>query len=363
LSASAWQDLANREQIAGEFLARFVDAGPLRWRGAVLDADQRALCDSLPRVQAALRELGDRDDPDALPEAIEAAVVQAVEALQNPFRSAAQRHLGLTDGSRGKTKGDREDLAARQLRRRARWYRTPSPTEFDGATPGEWILAKVAAQLAADPSEAAVPPSPSADAQEADEWTERFQMPAPRLAPASPGTIELPAGGVAVPKPGGERLLDWEQFFAVVDELGRRVFADRAYGGFWPDAVVGVNHGGAIVAGLLYYAHSRTFEIFTLTARADDFVSSPSHLTALVELAERCGRPIRVLLVDDSMKTGDSLLLARTVVEAALAGFDATIRVAVLVYRPDYHEQAGTTAPGPELYVRTDVDSFPYGPV
>ena len=355
--------MANREQIAGEFLVRFVDAGPLQWRGTVLDADQGALHDALPRVQAALKERGDGQDPDALPEAIEAAVVHAVEALQDPFRSAAQRHLGLTKESRGKGKTDREDLAARQLGRRGRWYRTPSPRKHDGATPAEWILAKVAAQLASDPSEEAMLPPRSSGADDAHERTGPGEPPAHSIDLGSPGLSESPSHGATATKPGGERLLDWEQFYASVDELGRRVFADRAYGGFWPDAVVGVNHGGAIVAGLLFYARSRTFEIFTITARADDFVSSPSHLSALVELAERRQRPIRVLLVDDSMKTGESLELARAVVEAALSGVDASIRVAVLVYRPDYHEQAWTAAPGPELYVHTDVDYFPYGPV
>ena len=314
-------------------------------------------------MRAALRESGDRHDPDALPEAIEAAVADAVEALQNPFRSAAQRHLGLTKQSREMGKTDREDLAARQLGRRGRWYRTPSPTKYDGATPGEWILAQVAAQLASDPSEQAALALQPSDGERADERAEPSQPPAHGLAARSAGTTERPSGGTTRMKPGGDRLLDWEQFFDAIDELGRRVFADRAYGGFWPDAVVGVNHGGAIVAGLLYYARSRAFELFTITARADDFVSSPAHLSALVELAEQRQRPIRVLLVDDSMKTGDSLQLARSVVETALSGVEATIRVAVLVYRPDYHEQAGTAAPGPELYVHTDIDDFPYGPV
>ena len=160
-----------------------------------------------------------------------------------------------------------------------------------------------------------------------------------------------------------DRRLDWESFHEAVTELGRRLFADKAYGGFWPDAIVGVNHGGAMVAGMLYYVYVRTFEIFVVAAREGDFVSSPDHLNGLVELADRHQRPIRVLLVDDSMKTGESLRLARSTVESALAGRNASIRVAVLVYRPDYHEQAGNSTTAPDEHIRTDIDNFPYGPV
>lgn len=160
-----------------------------------------------------------------------------------------------------------------------------------------------------------------------------------------------------------DRRLDWESFHEAVRELGSRLFADKAYGGFWPDAIVGVNHGGAIVAGMLYYVYVRTFEIFIVAAREGDFVSSPDDLNGLVELADRHQRPIRVLLVDDSMKTGESLRLARSTVESALAGRNASIRLAVLVYRSDYHEQGGNSTTAPDDHIHTDIDHFPYGPV
>lgn len=172
---------------------------------------------------------------------------------------------------------------------------------------------------------------------------------------------EITSSPEAAMDPG--RRLDWESFHEAVGQLGRRLFADKAYGGFWPDAIVGVNHGGAIVAGMLYYVYVRTFEIFIVAAREGDFVSSPDHLNGLVQLADRHQRPIRVLLVDDSMKTGESLRLARSTVESALSGRNASIRVAVLVYRSDYHEQAGNSATAPDEHIHTDIDHFPYGPV
>ena len=173
----------------------------------------------------------------------------------------------------------------------------------------------------------------------------------------------LPSGDGLTPKAQSVRSLDWEGFYSAVAELGRRVFADSAYGGFWPDAVVGVNHGGAIVAGLLYYAHSRSFEIFTIAARENDFVSGAQHLGELAELADRHQRQIRVLLVDDSVKSGASLRLARTAVGAALSGRSAVVRTAVLVYRRDYHEKAGTHSAAPDEHIYTDIDHLPYGPV
>jgi hypoxanthine phosphoribosyltransferase len=178
---------------------------------------------------------------------------------------------------------------------------------------------------------------------------------APAVAPIAPPQADVPANG--------NRLLPWEGFHAAVKELGRQIFADSAYGGFRPDAVVGVNHGGAIAAGLLFYVHQRTFEFFTITCREEDWVSGPEHLQGLTDLADSQRRPIRVLLVDDSMKTGASFRLARANVEQALADRPATLRTAVVVYRRDYHERAGSSVPAPDYHVHTDIDLFPYGPV
>lgn len=373
-----WQVVANgvesattdRVETARAFLRRFVRFGAANWREEDLAAWDLDRVAQLPHVQC---QLPSRDEaawhPDVVLKAIEDGLRSAIEQLPDPQSLAALAQFGFSPtDARVKSKTRREELAAPLLGGSPRGFRARTP-KFGGMKPADWLLEQVVMRFGAEVDH---PLGPSALGKE-ETWDhepapERYAASGSTAPEEGPGKIGHMLGAPqdeerSATASSARRSLDWEGFYSAIAELGGRLFADKAYGGFYPDAVVGVNHGGAIVAGLLYYARSRSFEIFTITARGDDFVSSPDHLKGLVELADRHQRPIRLLLVDDSMKSGESLQLARGVVEAALGGRDATIRVAVLVYRPDYHELAGGSCPAPDLHVHTDIDDFPYGRV
>jgi len=156
----AWLPLEAAYAIAFEFLGRFVSRGAGHWREAPLD-NQHPLV-NLPRVCTELDALDAvSDDPDALTDAIEAAIKASVQALHDPHRSAALKLLGFTIDSRGKGKTERETRASDCLRRSGRWLRTPS-REYGGLEPRVWLLSSVAAHLAADPARATAFVVPSA---------------------------------------------------------------------------------------------------------------------------------------------------------------------------------------------------------
>lgn len=159
-----WQTLATAYEATGyeaalEFLEVFVRGGAAAWRLAVPEEDQEDLKRQLARVQAELAEADLPDDPNALPDAIEAAVKAAAIELPDPQRQAVlaqlgfpkDTQLGFTRDAHGKGKVVREDLAAAYLGRRGRWLRTPSKS-FSGLEPREWLLRSVAAKLADSPT-------------------------------------------------------------------------------------------------------------------------------------------------------------------------------------------------------------------
>jgi hypoxanthine phosphoribosyltransferase len=351
------QALATALETALDFLRRYVRHGADGWRDEALPSHARAQLAKFPLVQAEY-VVGDAPrTTDTMLNALEDAVLAAIDALPSAQRGAALAYFGITPNSRGKAKGERERLAAGYLRRGERWFRTPSP-KYGGDAPRDHLVRLVAEQLieGADPmqrDDVALTGTPD---------TRPASLLAGRSPAAAPADV---ARRFAEPdtRADADRSLSWDTFYDAVAQLGRRLFADKAYGGFRPDAVVAVNHGGAVVAGLLYYGYSRNFQMFSVAARVDDYVSRPEHLAALVELANRHERALRVLLVDDSMKSGDSLRLARSVIEAALDGHDAVVRMAVLVYRRDYHERSGNESAPPDEFIHTDIDHFPYGPV
>lgn len=143
--------MATTSGLALGFLNQFVVRGAGRWRETVVDGPQRHSLECLPRVQAELDGIGvaQTADPDALPDAIEIAVRASASALADPHRSAALSYLGFSPESREKSKTEREDLAARRLSRRGRWFRTPSPS-LGGVAPREALLKMVADELARD---------------------------------------------------------------------------------------------------------------------------------------------------------------------------------------------------------------------
>jgi hypothetical protein len=146
-----------------DFLVGFVVHGAGHWRETPLGQQGKLTILRLPRVCAALEAFeGGSEDPDALSDAVEEAVMASVLALPDPHRSAALELLGYTINSRGKGKTHREIRAAQLLRRSDRWLRAPS-REYGGLAPGMWLLSSVAQVLAADPDRPRDAPKSGAD--------------------------------------------------------------------------------------------------------------------------------------------------------------------------------------------------------
>lgn len=128
-------------------MAAFADAGKREWRQTA--SSVRALVD-LPAVQEQLAafEPARRAGPDAEAEAIEAAIELAISGLADPFRSAARDYFAYTDEKlEPRTKGQREQLAAKHFGRGDRWYRKPAGAPFGERTPRDHIVALVTAAL------------------------------------------------------------------------------------------------------------------------------------------------------------------------------------------------------------------------
>ena len=162
----------------------------------------------------------------------------------------------------------------------------------------------------------------------------------------------------AIPE-GNRQFMSWRAYEGAVQELSRRIMAHSAYGGYRPDLVIGVNPGGSIVGGLLYLLNRRSFAFSTV------WPLDPSPLYADIsrEVGETLRRggdlaEARILIVDDSLKTGLSMRAAVEKVKSGLGDMRHTIRTAVLVYRPEFN----TVADGfqPDYFLFDNYSAFPY---
>jgi hypoxanthine phosphoribosyltransferase/transcriptional regulator with XRE-family HTH domain len=160
----------------------------------------------------------------------------------------------------------------------------------------------------------------------------------------------------------GLETMSWDEYYEAVLELSEQVMANPVYGGFRPDAVIGVNPGGAIVGALLYLINRRAFYFATIWSKGDVVDELPNGLRGLSRLCdEKKDGPARILLVDDSMKTGTVMRTAVELVRRALGPRTAEIRSAVLVYLERYNNVDDGFRP--DYMIDTDCAAFPYSPV
>ncbi len=84
------------------------------------------------------------------------------------------------------------------------------------------------------------------------------------------------------------------------------------------------------------------------------------------KLSQVSGSPLRILLVDDSFKTGSAMGKAVSlVVEAGeslrAAGVEVAVKTAVIVFRSDLRDERKGSPP--DYYVYENTTYFPYGKV
>jgi len=137
------------------------------------------------------------------------------------------------------------------------------------------------------------------------------------------------------------RELTWAQFDRLVTAMARQIKRS-----FRPDAVVGVAHGGVFVGGAVAGALQAEFFPVRISRRSRDRVERRRPRLYGQIPKELKGR--RVLLVDDVAASGDTLELARALLERV--GAKAT-RTATLVAREGAYVPDWTALTTQELVV------------
>src|SRR6185436_415713 len=133
--------------------------------------------------------------------------------------------------------------------------------------------------------------------------------------------------------------------------------------GLRPHVVVGVNMGGFVAGGLLFYLNRSRWHFLTVwTKNESPYRSLPERqadfMAELRQVVERVRRDTeevpRILLVDDSDKSAEAMSRAFALVKQTVP--DATVMRAALVY-------LGPPDKRPEFVYQTAFDRFKYARV
>jgi predicted nucleotide-binding protein/hypoxanthine phosphoribosyltransferase len=164
-----------------------------------------------------------------------------------------------------------------------------------------------------------------------------------------------------------EAEMSWDLFLEAIRQISGDVMKRGIHfptdPGFRPHIVVGVNMGGFVVGGLLFYLNRSRWHLSTLWTKSEspyrklserqtDFKEELRAVVARVR-EETNERP-RILLVDDSDKSGESMSQAVTLIRSIVA--DAAIKRAAIVY-------LGHPDSKPDYAPHTGYDRFKYAPV
>lgn len=167
------------------------------------------------------------------------------------------------------------------------------------------------------------------------------------------------------------RRMGWTKYHSAVLTLRERILEKPELGGIRPQLVIGVNQGGAILGGLLYYLCYRSFHFATVWMYDEwEIHAREAQKKELIRILETLatslsGQP-RILLVDDSSKTGTALGKARDLVTEAIESTkmrerEPLVKTAVIVFRPDLRDE--TKGPPPDYFVSQRHTHFPYAKV
>ena len=159
--------------------------------------------------------------------------------------------------------------------------------------------------------------------------------------------------------------MSWPLFFDCIRLLSEdlKPSPHAAKPGFRPQIVVGVNTGGHVAGGLLHYLNRRQSHFLVvwtknespyreLAERQEDFQAELRSVIERVKLAE--GAPVRILVADDSAKSGEALRKVVELVNETAPGSD--VRTASLVY-------FGPADQRPYYWYHEDFEEFKYAPV
>lgn len=112
-----------------------------------------------------------------------------------------------------------------------------------------------------------------------------------------------------------------------------------------PDILIGVNHGGAILGGMLYYLHRQLFHFMilwmdvnsSLRTRPQRLGDAKLELQSLVRQLEADGKtqPL-IFVVDDTLRSGRAMTPAVEIIKEVVP--NAILRIGVILFRPDMAE-------------------------
>jgi len=165
----------------------------------------------------------------------------------------------------------------------------------------------------------------------------------------------------------------WTTYYKAIVKLQDKIYLRPELGGIRPNFVIGVNQGGALIGGFLYY-NLRFF--FTIVWPDQEWSLKRNYNEQRNELYENMQRvlnsqgnqndsaELRILIVDDSFKSGTSMGKALKMVKDAVKMLDiknVIIKTAVIVYRPDLRIEE--KSPPPDFYVFNHFTHFPYSKI
>lgn len=176
---------------------------------------------------------------------------------------------------------------------------------------------------------------------------------------------ELRKAIAGVKKSIEEQRMKWFCFGNACEEL----FAGDAIKEFSPHVVLGVNHGGAVVGGMFFTNRLDmiSFDILSIhpkwqTESDNDQVQRISNLLRRMPVRPRDA--LKILLVDDSFKTGRSMAVAKNLTASAASAADIgpyIIKTAVITYSPGTSLNNSTHLSAPDYYVLQNFRELPYG--
>lgn len=159
-------------------------------------------------------------------------------------------------------------------------------------------------------------------------------------AAVAPACVDI-LQGFANPK-HGVLVMPPALYYRALDDLNSRIFRDRRNR---TDIVIGVNHGGAILGGKLYYFNRQLFhftifwiDVHTeLRTRRQRITDAKKDLEELLKrISESRGPNPNILLVDDTLRSGRAMVPAMEIVSELAP--NASVRIACIIYRPDLAE-------------------------
>jgi hypoxanthine phosphoribosyltransferase len=156
----------------------------------------------------------------------------------------------------------------------------------------------------------------------------------------------------------GLRRMSWASFIDAIKQLHHRVCREGPR--FTPHAVIGVNAGGTIVAGIFHYLFERAVPVVTVSPKYQPDQAREQTVHSLRKKVEQRDGPTRILVVDTSVQSGKSLRMVQELLEAEFdrSSLDARYAVLLDLRQPD---QSGGSVNPPLAYAGSAwFERFPY---